>query len=78
MSFSIYDNFTHNEMVIEGNDAVNFFRIFQNVMHESRQFNVVHTKKIEYEFRYHGKSNNDYLVLVKKEYPLVQFEIKGY
>ena len=78
MSFSIYDNFTHNEMVIEGNDAVNFFRNFQHVMHESRQFNVVHTKKIEYEFSYHGKPNHDYLVLVKKEFPLVQFEIKGY
>ena len=47
-------------------------------MHESRQFNVVHTKKIEYEFRYHGKPNHDYLVLVKKEFPLVRFEIKGY
>ena len=78
MSFSIYDNFTHNEMDKEGNDAVNFFRNFQHIMHESRQFNVVHTKKIEYEFRYYGKPNHDYLVLVKKEFPLVQFEIKGY
>ena len=47
-------------------------------MHESRHFNVAHTKKIEYEFRYHGKPNHDYLVLVKKEFPFVQFEIKGY
>ena len=47
-------------------------------MHESRYFNVAHTKKIEYEFRYHGKPNHDYLVLVKKEFPFVKFEIKGY
>ena len=76
MSYVIDEDFTHNEMIIEGKDAVNFFRNFQHVMHESRQFNVVHTKKIEYEFRYHGKPNHDYLVLVKKEFPLVQFKSK--
>ncbi len=65
-------------MAIEGNDAVNFFRNFRHVMHESRQFNFVHTKKIEYEFRYHGKPNHDYLVLVKQEFTLAQFEIKEY
>ena len=47
-------------------------------MHESRYFNVANTKKIEYEFRYHGKPNHDYLVQVKKEFPFVKFEIKGY
>ena len=78
MSNVIDEDFTHNEMIIEGKDAVNFFRNFQHVMHESRYFNVTHTKKIEYEFRYHGKPNHDYLVLVKKEFPFVKFEIKGY
>ena len=28
MSFVIDEDFTHNEMIIEGKDAVNFFRIF--------------------------------------------------
>ena len=76
MSYVIDEDFTHNEMIIEGKDAVNFFRNFQHVMHESRYFNVAHTKKIEYEFRYHGEPNHDYLVLVKKEFPFVKFEIK--
>ena len=72
MSYVIDEDFTHNEMIIEGKDAVNFFRNFQHVMHESRYFNVAHTKKIEYEFRYHGKPNHDYLVLVKKEFPFTR------
>ena len=29
MSYVIDEDFTHNEMIIEGKDAVNFFRDFQ-------------------------------------------------
>ena len=76
MAYVIDESFTHNEMIIEGKDAVNFIRNFQHVMHESRYFNVAHTKKIEYEFRYHGKPNHDYLVLVKKNSLLLNLKSK--
>ena len=45
MYYVIDEDFTHNEMIIDGKDAVNFFRNFQHIMHESTHFKVAHAKK---------------------------------
>ena len=72
------ENFTHNEMIIEGKDAIKFYRSFQHVMHEPVKFTIVNSKKIEYVFKYLGEPNHDYLIMAKKDFPFVKFEIKGF
>ena len=78
MFFVMMENFTHNEMIIEGKDAIKFYRSFQHIMHEPVIFNIENSKKIEYVFKYLGEPKHDYLIMAKKDFPLIKFEIKGF
>ncbi len=78
MYYEICENFTDNEMTIKGTNAINFYRNFQHVLHYPNEFIIKNMKEIIYNFSYSGKPNHDYLIICKKDFPDVNFEIKGY
>ena len=79
MSFDIYYYFTDNYIKVKGDNAEDFLLdSFQHVVEEAYFLEDTDKKEIKYNFRYHGSPKHKYLVKAEKQFPNVDFELKGY
>ena len=78
MSFDIYYYFTDNYITVKGDNAEDFLDSFQHVVEEAYFLEDTDKKEIRYNFRYHGSPKHKYLVKAEKQFPDVDFELKGY
>ncbi len=78
MSFDIHYYFTDNHMTVKGDNADDFIDSFQYVVEEASFLEDPNRKEIKYDFRHHGPPHHDYLIKAEKQFPDIEFELKGY